>query len=454
MTKGIYYLMVVAMMACYGCSGQSKGRDARSGAKKQVTTTNETVKASEIENQSAVNFSKTDEINAITPVVNVYVENSGSMYGYVKGVTDFEAMVYDYLLNIKLSKIIDSLNLYYINSKMISRGTVTREDDAILDDFIKKLEPDSFRAAGGNMASSDIAEIFKNIINKTNNNTISILVTDGIFSPGTAQNADNYLNNQQIGIKHSVSNLIENVDNAALIMYQSTSHFNGDYYYYDKSQRKEVGKHYDGERPYYIWLFGSAENLTKLRKAVPENRFNGKGIKKTFLICEGNRDVNYAVDAATGNFDKHQLANDKHSIHSLSKDKSGRIKFAVKVDFSELLLSDEYLLDTQNYIINNDYYEMTVKKIETDVSNFTHKLTFTSTDGKPHTSESNVENFSVKLKMNKPSWVDVMHDTDGSNPSAGKTYGIKHQIDGCYGAFTLPFDLDNEYYTEIKINIK
>lgn len=454
MTRKICYLMMVAIIICHGCSGQNEGRDARSGAKKHTNTVNETEKVIEIENQSTANFTKVNEANTTTPTVNVYVENSGSMYGYVKGVTDFEAMVYDYLLNIKLSKIIDSLNLYYINSVMISRGTVTKEDNAILDDFIRRLEPNSFKAAGGNMASSDIAEIFKNIIDKTDDNTISILVTDGIFSPGTAQNADDYLNNQQIGIKHSVSNLIENVGNAAAIMYQSISHFDGDYYYYNKLQHREVGIHYNGNRPYYIWLFGSADNLTKLRKAIPENKFNGQGIKNTFLICEGNRAVNYAIDAATGNFDRHKLADDKHSIHRLSKDNSGKIKFAVKVDFSELLLSDEYLLDTQNYIINNDYYEMAVKKIETEGSSFTHKLTFTSKDGRPHTSESNVENFSVKLKMSTPSWVGEIHDTDGSIPDRGKTYGIKYQIDGCYGAFTRSFELNNEYYTEIKINIK
>ena len=33
--------------------------------------------------------------------VNVYIENSGSMDGYVKGVTEFEQAVYNYLTDIK-----------------------------------------------------------------------------------------------------------------------------------------------------------------------------------------------------------------------------------------------------------------------------------------------------------------------------------------------------------------
>ena len=38
-------------------------------------------------------------------VYNIYVENSGSMYGYVKGVTEFEQSVYSYLSDIKISEI-------------------------------------------------------------------------------------------------------------------------------------------------------------------------------------------------------------------------------------------------------------------------------------------------------------------------------------------------------------
>lgn len=50
------------------------------------------------------------------PIVNVYLENSGSMFGYVNGLTEFEESVYSYLSDICLSGI-DSLNLYYINNE-------------------------------------------------------------------------------------------------------------------------------------------------------------------------------------------------------------------------------------------------------------------------------------------------------------------------------------------------
>ena len=46
--------------------------------------------------------------------VNVYIENSASMDGYVKGVTEFEQSIYSYISDIKLADFCLSLNLNYI----------------------------------------------------------------------------------------------------------------------------------------------------------------------------------------------------------------------------------------------------------------------------------------------------------------------------------------------------
>ena len=45
------------------------------------------------------NSEKSSELPA--PTIKVYMENSGSMYGYVKGATDFENAVYSYLSDLQ-----------------------------------------------------------------------------------------------------------------------------------------------------------------------------------------------------------------------------------------------------------------------------------------------------------------------------------------------------------------
>ena len=110
-------------------------------------------------------------------VYNIYVENSGSMYGYVKGVTEFEQSVYSYLSDIKISDICSEMNLYYINSVM-------HKQPADVEDFIYRLEPNTFKAKGGNMATTDLSNIIGNILKTHGRDTVSILISDFVFSPG------------------------------------------------------------------------------------------------------------------------------------------------------------------------------------------------------------------------------------------------------------------------------
>lgn len=112
------------------------------------------------------NSEKSSELPA--PTIKVYMENSGSMYGYVKGATDFENAVYSYLsdlqhanLGIKSDSISSRniLELNYINSKIIKQPSDVQA-------FIKALEPTSFKLKGGNMGLSDMSDIIAMILNQ------------------------------------------------------------------------------------------------------------------------------------------------------------------------------------------------------------------------------------------------------------------------------------------------
>lgn len=98
------------------------------------------------------------------PIVNVYLENSGSMFGYVNGLTEFEESVYSYLSDICLSGI-DSLNLYYINNRIIPQQS-NLGHSARIKDFIEKLSPNHFVSAGGSLGVTDIAEMMTSILDK------------------------------------------------------------------------------------------------------------------------------------------------------------------------------------------------------------------------------------------------------------------------------------------------
>ena len=91
------------------------------------------------------------DVKKSAPTIKVYVENSGSMDGYVKGATDFENAVYSYLSDVQHADLgvrTDSLAtknvlvLNYINSEVLQQKPDVRE-------FIEALEPADFRMKGG-----------------------------------------------------------------------------------------------------------------------------------------------------------------------------------------------------------------------------------------------------------------------------------------------------------------
>lgn len=380
-----------------------------------------------------ISNSTSSTTNSTKPIVNVYIENSGSMDGYVAGVTEFEQAVYNYLTDIKISGISDSLNLFYINSKIIPQGSD-------ISDFIEKLEPSTFQLKGGNRGVSDISYVLKSILSETNRNEIAILVTDGIFSPGKGRNAAEYLDNQQIGIKNTMAEYLKSFPNTAVVIYQLSSKFNG--YYYNREDSRTYA---NSQRPFYVWLIGDAKQINQLCQQVPESKFKGTGILNVFSIVSGNRDINYAVKLGSGKFELNKKF-PKTMIHNLQEDNRGRqnkVRFSVNANLSCFLLDDKYLNNTSNYQISNKDFNLTITKAATNPLGYTHQLNFTS--------ESVHKGIvSVKLLTQIPKWVEDANDNDGLKPIEGKTYGIKYQIYGIYEAYTFK----NDYYTEIKINIE
>ena len=369
----------------------------------------------------------------IKPIINVYIENSGSMDGYVQGgVTEFEDAIHNYLVDMKLSKITDSLNLFYINSEIIPQGSDVSA-------FIKDLTPASFKAKGGNRGSTDIADVFKSVLSETDENGISIMVTDGIFSPGSGVAADPYLDLQQTEIKNTMGEYLELYPNTALLIYQLSSQFNGIFY-----NREDYKIPINTQRPYYIWVIGDVKHINNLRSKVPDSKFKGGGVKNLFSITNGNKNIDYAVKIGSGKFNLDKKS-PKNTIRKLKKDSRGRtnkVRFSVNANLSGFLLDEAYLLDVSNYKPNNNNYELTINKASSNSHGYTHSIDLSS---------DNVHKgrVSIKLKSNIPQWVEDINDDDGSDHVEGKTYGIKHQVHGIYEAFTFT---DNSY-TEIIINI-
>lgn len=416
---------LIIAFAVSSCNGQNNGR------KRRVSTQNNIVQKDTIDPKVLTE----KEENTHKPVVNVYVENSGSMDGFVKGVTDFEAAVYNYLSDIKISDLTDSLNLYYINSEVISYAKDADVD--VIEDFIKKLEPSEFKKRGGDRGKSDIADVIRSILKETNENDISILITDGIFSPGrdlsgNPVNADEYLKNQEVGIKTAIASQLKKQPNFAVIVYQLVSRFDGTFY-----NKIDTRIPCQANLPFYIWIFGQSSDLAQLRSMVPEDRFEGSGVQR-MVSFTSSQDVDYEVIKSSNMSKK----SGQHEVVGLTANRNGDMRFSVNVNLKSFLLDEYYLDNINNYEISDKDYTLNVGAKQ-EQTKYSHVLSFTINKNKRKNGQ-----LDVKLKMSKPDWSDV-NDDEGETYVIGKTYGIKYQIDGVYSAFSFK----NKYYTDIILDI-
>lgn len=425
-------------MLLAGCFG---GKGGNRGSSNTTVNVPENFSEPERDHSGVSDTQDTQTIIDEHPVINVYLENSGSMNGYVdKGKTEFQQAVFNYLTDVNISGIPSALNLNYINSQIIPKGSV-------IDDFINKLSPSSFSSTVGNKATTDISDILKTILSKTDPNTVSIFISDCIFSPGRNNNQKPYLVNQQVGIKQSVADYIAEYGSLGMTVYQIYSQFNGRYFDYNNTPRT-----YQGMRPFYIWIIGSPEHILKIRYAVPKEKFQGE-VAHEWSIYNTPIDVKYSIlpNPRKGSFNK----DGAYGMSRIQKDRNGDFMFTIGADLRvlQVMLGDEYLMDTDNYArlvnkeVSRDYY-INVKHNQAQNSPATHNIEI-STEVLPTKGQ-----FILQVSCNTPKWAHELTDEDDrsfDSENERKTYGLEYIFNGIQQAFTAH---DSNPYTKMIINIK
>lgn len=384
------------------------------------------------------------------PTIKVYVENSGSMDGYVKGVTDFENAVYSYLSDLQHADLgqkdsashKNRLELNYINSEVL-----THKSD--VEEFIRKLEPATFKMRGGNRNTSDMSDILDAILKRMESpNDVSIFISDCIFSPGKRykpqDNADEYLVAQQIGIRnHLTEYLMDNPDLGVVVM-RLISQFNGNYY-----NKFDEPTYIKDNRPFYICLFGHKKQLKRIMNAIDIDRIVGSGVQNIFMLSKPDTEFDYAISRQKGY--SIDMKNPKTTITNTEVTRKGgktRFQVAINIDFSNCLLDDDYLMDPANYTISNKAYTLEISKINTQTPAYTHVL-------KLNLNQPIISKGSVKITLlNKlPEWIKQYTDEDGLDINAPdameKTYGFKYLMKGIYDAYST-----TKNYESITVNIK
>lgn len=424
-------IVILTALSLTGCVRQQVGRG--SGIASQPT-----ISSGAVDSQ--------DPPASAKPVVNVYMENSGSMYGYVdlNQKSMFQQSVYNYLVDVKNSGIPSSFNLNFINSQILPKGTD-------VDAFINKITANDFRNSGGNGIHTDIAEMLKMVLDNTSNDTVSIFISDCIFSPGKVNQPDAYLTGQMVSIKKSLSEYLEKFPNTMVMIYQINSPFKGKYYDYQDRPRQ-----HEGERPYYIIVIGNTLHLYNLKRSTKSENFI-PGVNNYWGI------FNYPIEEAAptkysllmtpkkGSFNR----DNPRTMSKARNDEEGYFLFTMAADMSiyQHLLESEYMNDVANYarLVN----KTDSKDFFMDIADDQVATSPMTLDYRISTSQRMPEGiFSLVLLRNKPEWADTMTDLDDrtfDNGNEKKTYGLHYIFDGILQAYSAKV---GDVYTALDITVK
>ena len=343
------------------------------------------------------------------PLLRVYIENSGSMDGFMCDGSELKDAIYGYVS--RLSSFSDSTELNYINSQIIPYKRELRT-------FVRDLTPISFHNAGGNTGSSDIADMFEKILSETDDNIVSIFVSDCILDiPGG--DASKFFVNRQIDIQNAFIKQLNKCKDLSVEILRLESSFNGWYYY---THGREFLQ--DVRRPYYMWVIGNKKHLSLLNKNVPLSDIQ-HGVKNYFAYST-SREIPFEITNKSG------IKNDYASICNLDSD--GKYRFLLKTNMSVTLQDERTICSVENYGKQNSFVNIErIDRISAKGSFYTHLLTIAI-------DRESVKSVGEKLSLvslEKPDWLEDANDDSGREVTKNmdKTTGIKYIIQGVADAY-------------------
>ena len=396
----LFVFLLLAFCSCGGCGGNKRPAEH---------TTTETTPP----------YQLVSDID-----VNLYVENSGSMFGYLPD-NSFRDNINYFMNGFCHTNLCQDTNIhcFYINSKAWARPNVK------VTDFISNLKTNA--TSCGTHSSTDIALIFDTIFARMGDNTLSILVSDMILSPD-GSNAANYLTNMNIKIMQKIKSKSKDF---ATVIFHCESSFKGTYYDCDNHTKK-----IDTIRPYYICVIGNNSLIKRFLSEMPNFPHFNKLNYSVFFSYDSNYEGKYFLIAHTTG-----KRTSLRSVENAKLDNNSK-KFTIQlgVDFSNLLVDDSYLTDVNNYQLSNPNYKLTSIQRKT-IGKSTHVLCLETT--RP----VNQTVLTISLKNQAiPNWINSLNNEDCSRifTDLDKTYGIEKIIDGIYNGYKSDDD-----YAKMTINI-
>lgn len=357
-------------------------------------------------------------------LIKMYVENSGSIFGYVNGATEYVDALTEIaqLPDFVTQKI--PVDISFVNGA--NPITITHLGNT----FGNKLNPKGMNV--GNTKLSDLNTMFDTILAEAKNDIITILVSDAIYDIGT--NSLSALITKGKDTRTAfLQRLSDPTANLQTLLVKMSSLFNGTYYYATKKGSVNISQ----QRPYYIWVIGNSEMVNAYFNDRMLKTLDGYQNHVRYVKVENNK-LPFVIDPITST-----VKIDHRDSHTLKpKPIHGHFDLAIIVDFDNLHYSDAYLMDINNYSCD---YNFTISSISLASRNQTtsagvnnYKRPFLiklSTNQNPQLLRGIL---TLKLRNTQPGWIVESNASNEDNIDTITTYGFSTLTKGIREAYEHP----------------
>jgi len=385
----------------------------------------------EIKSNNQQEKTKATPPTATISKVTFFIENSGSMLGYVKKANDYKNAIVSLSYFPEFDK--SKKEFYFINgtnnpSKKSNFAFSLIGSDP---DLLKNnLNQNSFKQ-NGDSRYSDLTRMFEKALSCAKSGEISILISDCIYDVGEESNPLTALKIETEKTKKVFRDRLT-TENIQTIIIKAESQFEGNYYYASKIGSQKLNQ----KRPYYILIFGDSKLLNKhFTEENISKKIAGYVSMARFMKID-NIKIPYQTtnqnSKGTFRFDKMN----KNKLINAEKDRNGQgFQFSIAVDYSSLPFPDIYYKSKENYTPSGTYKIVDVytptKKIHDVISfNPSHLITI-------QTASSPYGTIELTLKYVIPSWIaETNAETEsGIVGDVKHTFGFKYLTDAITEAY-------------------
>lgn len=383
---------------------------------------------------SIVQQQQFDKIQKVT----YFIENSESVFGYVSSISDYVDVVAELAEKPEFVKENTLQEFFFINGL---KPTITFIGEKA-SDLQSKLNPAGFNC--GDKANSNLNAMFQVALENAKNDSISVLISDGIYDIGE-KGKDELVTEG----KETRSKFIKRLQHGDVqtLMIKLNSQFKGKYFYASQSGQVSI----DSRRPYYIWIFGNSRLLNKYFSVQYVSQYlkgyetMARFMKPDAIICQyqatsensiGTFKFDYGVD---------------NSLLNAKSDEYGKVfQFSIAVDYSSLPYAESYLTSPDNYSVNNYYKIVSIKRPDKKI----HSVSFTPTHLITLQTNKNPRGqLVVSLRNTIPTWIETSDIDSDANiiTDTLHTYGLKYLTDGIIQAYQSVYSEQNIVNFKIEI---